>query len=471
MSLATKPHPVAPAAPFDPWQACAMAADVAAAVRENREALAARRAMRLKALLEAAAETPLYGPLLARRSAGAWRLEELPIARKAALMTRFDEWVADPRVRLADVRRFIADPRQIGAAYLGRYAVWESSGSSGEPGVFVVDPVALAVYDALEALRRHSPRPALRFVDPMYLSDRIAFVGAIGGHFASASSMARLRRLNPLMAPGLRSLSFLQPVEALDAELDAFDPTILSTYPSAAVILAEERLAGRLNIAPREIWTGGETLTPSMRSFLHEAFRCPVSNDYGASEFLALGSECALGRLHANTDWAILESVDDEGRPVPVGEQGARCLLTNLANRVQPLIRYDLGDRLRIHERACACGSPFPVIDVRGRTDDTLHLGIGKDVVRLSPLAVSTVLEDDAGLFDFQLVQQGPRRLQLTTRLRGPAARACLQRGRDALLAFIADQGAQGVSIRCRSSEPIRQRDSGKIQRIVAAVR
>jgi phenylacetate-coenzyme A ligase PaaK-like adenylate-forming protein len=456
-------------APFDAWHACTMSADIAAAAREDRAAIAARQSSRLRALLEAAARTRLYGPLLARRDAAAWRLEELPVARKPDLMARFDDWVADPRVRLAELRRFVADPARIGDAFLGRYAVWESSGSTGEPGLFVQDAAALAVYDALEALRRHSPRPLMRLVDPLYLSERIAFVGALGGHFASAATMERLRRLNPLLAPRLRSLSFLQPVAALAAEIDAFQPTIISTYPSAAVILAEERSAGRLHAEPREIWTGGEALTPSMRAFLREAFHCPVSNDYGASEFLALACECPLGRLHANADWAILEAVDEDDRPVPPGASGARCLLTNLANRVQPLLRYDLGDRVRIHAQPCACGSPFPVIEVQGRSDDTLRLGLGEDVVRLSPLAVSTVLEDDAGLFDFQLVQHGPQRLELTTRLRGPAARSSLQRGRAALLAFIACQGARDVSIRCRSSEPIRQRESGKIRRVMAA--
>jgi phenylacetate-coenzyme A ligase PaaK-like adenylate-forming protein len=456
-------------APFDAWQTCATSTDVAAAGREDRAAIAARQSSRLRALLESAAQTRLYGQLLARRDATAWRLEELPVARKPALMARFDDWVADPRVHLAELRRFVADPSRIGNAFLGRYAVWESSGSTGEPGLFIHDAAALAVYDALEALRRVSPRPLLRLVDPLYLSERIAFIGALGGHFASVATMERLRRLNPLLAPRLRSLSFLQPVATLAAEIEAFQPTIISTYPSAAVILAEERLAGRLAVEPREIWTGGEALTPSMRAFLHEAFHCPVSNDYGASEFLAIACECSLGRLHANTDWAILEAVDDDGRPVPPGSPGARCLLTNLANRVQPLLRYDLGDRICIHAQPCACGSPFPVIEVQGRSDETLRLGLGEDMVRLSPLAVSTVLEDDAGLFDFQLVQQGPRRLELTTRLRGPAARTSLQRGREALLAFIARQGARGVSIRCRSGEPIRQRASGKIRRVMAA--
>jgi len=142
--------------------------------------------------------------------------------------------------------------------------------------------------------------------------------------------------------------------------------------------------------------------------------RCPVTNSYGASEFLSLASECVHGHLHLNSDWVILESVDDQGREVPSGEAGVTTLLANLASHVQPLIRYDLGDRARRHAGVCSCGSHLPVIDVQGRCDDTLRLGRPQGrFVSVLPLALSTVLEDDAGLFDFQLVQQGPCELLL----------------------------------------------------------
>jgi phenylacetate-coenzyme A ligase PaaK-like adenylate-forming protein len=459
-----------PSAPFDPWQSFVIAVEVSSAGHAGQRSLEQRVRGRVSALLESASRSPLYRPLLAGRDLDCVHLDELPSFRKTTLMSRFEDWVTDPDIRLAELHDFVADRSRIGAAFLGRYAIWESSGSTGEPGLFVNDANALAIYDALEALRRHPLRPLQRLIDPLFLTERIAFIGAIGGHFASIASIERLRRLNPLLAPRLRSLSFLQPVDALAAELEAFAPTLLSTYPSAAVILAEERLAGRLRIAPREIWTGGETMTAAMRSFLRDAFECPVSNDYGCSEFLSLATECAHGQLHVNSDWAILESVDDSGRAVPAGELGARCLLTNLANHIQPLIRYDLGDRLRIRAEPCPCGSALPAIDVQGRSDDTLRLAQGRRHVMLSPLALSTVLEDDAGLFDFQLVQRGPHQLELTTRLRGPQAKRNLVRGRDVLQAFIAHQGAHDVTIRCRCCEPIRQHGSGKIKRVVSSL-
>ena len=52
------------------------------------------------------------------------------------------------------LRAFIADSERIGEPYLERYVVWESSGSSGVPAIFVQDAHCMAINDALESLRR-----------------------------------------------------------------------------------------------------------------------------------------------------------------------------------------------------------------------------------------------------------------------------------------------------------------------------
>ncbi|OIQ77073.1 phenylacetate-coenzyme A ligase [mine drainage metagenome] len=459
---------------FDPWLSTVVAADVASCTYLASQRLAALRARRLAALLRAAVrDSPLYRSILRGKDLDALRLEDLPIMSKAELMQNFDHWVADPEIRLSALRRFTAERSLIAEPFLGRYMVWESSGSSSvEPGVFVQDAAAMAVYDALEAIRRPVLSPLRRLLDPCYLGERIAFVGATSGHFASTVSVERLRRLNPPLAPRLQSVSFLQPLGRLMAELKALQPTIVATYPSAAVLLAEERRAGRLQIAPKEIWTGGETLTPAMRGVVEQAFDCPVANGYGASEFLSLASQCRCGALHLNSDWAILESIDDKGDPVPPGRPGASVLLTNLANHVQPIIRYDLADSVTLHADACACGSSLPVIEVQGRRDDTLRLaGSGGRTVSVLPLAVSTVLENDAGLFDFQLVQQGPSDLLLQTGRRGESAVAALRRAKTVLSDYLAQQGACAVRIHCRSGKLAEPGPSAKVRRVVAMER
>ena len=451
---------------FDPWRTSAVALDVMAASRGSRDALSRRQSQRLAALLASAARrSPLYRQLLSRHDPATTPLQALPPMLKADLMARFDEWVADPRVTLDALRAFVAEPACIGRPGPGGCTVWESSGSTGEPGLFVQDAQAMAVYDALEAWRR----PLSRWWNPLLLGERIAFVGATNGHFASTVSVERLRRSAFGAASALRGFSFLQPASALAAQLESYLPTVIATYPTAALMLAEEAAAGRLRIAPQEIWTGGEPITPAMRRVVSAQFRCPVTNSYGASEFLALASECPMRRLHLNIDWAILESVDERGRPVPDGELGDATLLTNLANHVQPLIRYRLGDRITLHALPCPCGSPLPALQVQGRTDDSLLLRDDADrAVRLVPLALTTVLEEDAGVFDFQLVQRGPRALSLHVAEAGAAGEQAARRARDALAGWLRVQGLPHVRLDVRCGIRADLGRTGKSIRVVA---
>jgi len=455
--------------PYDPWLTSTVAFDVMLASRAREPALAARARQRLATLLEhGSRRSPLVRAMLDGRDPATVPLASLPVMRKRDLMAAFEDWLGDPEVERTQLRRFLADPTRIAEPYVGRYVAWESSGSSGEPAMFLQDARALAVYDALEALRRPSANGARPWLDPWGITDTTVFVGATDGHFASNVSIERLRRLNPLLRDRLHAVSFLQPLEHLCRALELRRPSVIATYPTQAVLLAEEQMAGRLDIAPREVWTGGETLTPCMRRMVQQAFSCTVVNSYGASEFLTIASDCSRGRLHLNSDWVILEPVDAEGRAVERGTSGATTLLTNLANHAQPLIRYDIGDRVAIAAEPCDCGSHLPVIDVQGRCDDILRVrGAHGSPVSVLPLALGTVLEEEAGLFDFQLLQRAPDRLELRSGLRGGDAEQALRRARTALAGFLARLGAQRVHIECHAGEPMRVGRSGKIPRVV----
>jgi phenylacetate-coenzyme A ligase PaaK-like adenylate-forming protein len=172
--------------------------------------------------------------------------------------------------------------------------------------------------------------------------------------------------------------------------------------------------------------------------------------------------------MHLNSDWVILESVDDRHRPVPMGEPGNSTLLTHLANRVQPLIRYELGDRITLHER-CDCGCALPRIEVEGRVDDSIVLDTARRRhIRLLPLALTTVLEDEAGLFDFQLIQQNGRSLLLKLSAQGHDVQRQGARARDALERYLQTQGLSGVSVELRFGSALFRERSGKSKRIVA---
>ena len=129
---------------------------------------------------------------------------------------------------------------------------------------------------------------------------------------------------------------------------------------------------------------------------------------------MGIAFDCRFGRLHVNADWLILEPVDAAGEPVAPGEASHTTLLTNLANRVQPLLRYDLGDSVTVFPTACPCGSPLPAIRPEGRRDETLWIELADGASRpLIPLVLATAVEEAPGLLRYQVLQAGPRRLRL----------------------------------------------------------
>lgn len=455
---------------FDPLRLSAVALDVMVSGRASPDALASRQNGRLANLIEVAVRNSrfyrehLHGKVHSKPVLGS-----LPSVTKTELMARFDDWVTDPQLKLGELKTFVADPQRIGETYLEKYLIWESSGTSHQPGIFVQDARAMAVYDALEALRRNTPRPLQRWFDPLLMTDRIAFVGATSGHFASFVSMQRMRQLNPWMAQNVRCFSILDSMSALVDKLNAFAPTVIATYPTFAAVLADAACGGALRFLPKELWTGGETLSVAVRRRVEQALGCAVRNSYGASEFMSIGWECSFGKMHANTDWVILEPVDERGRPMPAGQPSYSTLLTNLANYVQPLIRYDLGDQMTVHHERCECGSSLPVIEVQGRRDDPLVMaGSNGYPVTLLPLALTTVLEDEAGVFDFHLRQRDDHTLVLRLEMDGPQAASVVKRCRAVLQNFAAKQGAVPIRVIAELGQVVPKGRSGKAQRVVA---
>lgn len=428
---------------------------------------------RLAQLLAAALSgSPFYRRRHGARAATAPRLEDFEPVAKRQLMQHFDDWATDRRITRAAAEAFVHDPARLADPFLGEYLLWTSSGTTGEPGIFVQDARSLAAYDAIDAVRlraaglRRQPMPAWG------MGQRLAFVGATGGHFAGNASIERLRRLSgglvqPLM-PAIQSFSVLEPLQQLAARLQAWRPSVLITYPSCAAALALLQAAGGLRLRLAEVWVGGEQLTGPQRKQIGSAFGCPLRNNYGASECFAIAWECVHGRLHLNDDWVQLELLDEHLRPVPAGEPSQVTLLTNLANRTQPLIRYELGDRVRRIETPCRCGSVFPSIEVEGRADDTLLLRDRRArPVTVLPLALMTAIEEGAGVTQFQVVCSAPDVLELRFEADVPDKAAAFARSRDALAAFLARHGLANVAVRHESEAPLRQACSGKLRRVV----
>ena len=178
--------------------------------------------------------------------------------------------------------------------------------------------------------------------------------------------------------------------------------------PSLARALAQEKLAGRLHIAPRMIGVGGEVLTRAARDCIEAAWGKVLFDHYGASETGILASECDRhAGLHLFEDLTVVEVVDADGRTVRPGECGERVLVTVLFRHTQPLIRYELSDNVRVLAESCSCGRPFRLIGaVQGRVEETLHFptaAAGR--VAIDPVVFDAVL-DTVPATQWQVVQE-----------------------------------------------------------------
>ncbi len=444
------------------WTRAAGGPAIAAASRNRFDALVAF----------ARARSPFYRDAYRGLPAGRLDPAALPVVTKRALMNRFDDWVTDPALDLAGVTAFLVDREHIGERYLGRYVIWKSSGSTGEAGIYVQDDDALETFDALMAVHLDPARfAAVHAWRIAARGGRAALIAATGDHFASIASWRRLTRNNPWIAA--RCFSIMDPLPQLVAELNAYRPAFVASYPTMLSLLAEERKAGRLEIDPVSLWSGGECLPAHMRVGIEAAFGCPVVNEYGASECMSMAFGCNEGWLHVNADWVLLEPVDDEFRPTPPGAPSRTVLLTNLANRVQPIIRYDLGDSVVVKPGPCACGSPLPAIEVEGRHDDVLAMAAPDGrIVRLLPLALTTVVEDAAPASRFQILQTAPDRLRLRLAARAPADRQAAWRVLEkALRAFLDRQSLPNVRVSLDPGRPRTDRRSGKLREVIASRR
>ena len=370
----------------------------------SRDKLSKLQQDRLQALVRFAREKSRFYEERYRNVPEDFKLEDLPPVTKPKLMSNFDQVVTDDRVTMAGIDKFCTDLDNVGRMFLGKYLVFKTSGSTGNPAVVLYDKKCIDVSSSIAAFRtfaRHKDYMAF-----MSHGKKTAGVFADYG-FYLACGMSRYLQLT---IPGKKTkitVDVNAPEEQIIGELNAFDPAMLSGYPSNLALLAD---FDELQIHPDVVITGGELLTDDVRKKLTDKFGCYVQTHYSCTEGGEIACECSEGHLHINEDWVIVEPVDENYNPVGYGVLSDKVLITNLANRIQPFIRYELTDRIIVHNEKCKCGKNSLWLEIEGRTDDTLVFDNG---VKIAPMSLYKILEEVKTIRRFQLVQTASNNLEL----------------------------------------------------------
>jgi len=96
-----------------------------------------------------------------------------------------------------------------------------------------------------------------------------------------------------------------------------------------------------------------EKIFDNYRNEVYKAFGVKLIGEYGAAETGIIGFECKYGKMHINSEGVVLEEINNE------------IIVTNLINKSFPVIRYKLGDYIKLNnlEHKCECGLNHPIID------------------------------------------------------------------------------------------------------------
>lgn len=324
----------------------------------------------------AAANCVFYRPLLGRRLKSLSDLASLPFTSAAQIIERGEEMVCLPE---SSVQRVVS---------------LRTSGTSG-------------------------PWKRLRF-SAADLEQTVAFFSVGMGYMCGAGDQV-LICMPGVTEDGVGQL-LAQGLERLGAKSVLYGP--ISDYEGAASRLRQVRPHTVVGIpvqirrlaltapdaAPSNVLLSADRVSPAVRATIERVWGCDVFEHYGLTESgLGCAVECpSHDGAHIRHDALYLEIVHPQsGASLPAGEWG-EIVLSTLSRQAMPLLRYRTGDKGRLLDHACACGSVLPRLDtVAGRF---IELERECSIYRLDDL----LLQEDAILDYSASLSGGELRLSVT---------------------------------------------------------
>ena len=156
---------------------------------------------------------------------------------------------------------------------------------------------------------------------------------------------------------------------------------IFGGYASSLYVFARAAARRGLEVHFEAVISWGDKMFPEYRSLIESTFRTQVFDTYGTTEGIAVGAQRDLQQYYVLSPHIVLELLDGQDRPVPVGELG-RVVVTRLDSRAMPLVRYELGDLAVAGVRPPDAELQLPVLDrVIGRDTDIVETPSGRHLI------------------------------------------------------------------------------------------
>jgi phenylacetate-CoA ligase len=165
-------------------------------------------------------------------------------------------------------------------------------------------------------------------------------------------------------------------------------------YELAKKINMESKFKGVINL--KFVKGTSEKIFDTYQKESLEAFGSKIVSEYGAAEAGIIAFECPDGNMHVNMETCIVEEIDNQ------------IIVTNLVSKSFPIIRYELGDYIKLDvDTRCSCGLESHIIkEVTGR--------VGKNIFGFNGLYPSLTLYyvfkniaiNDSVVLNYQVIQK-----------------------------------------------------------------
>ena len=305
------------------------------------------------------ARSPFHRDLWRGLPTSSWA--SFPTVDKRDMMANFDRFNTigvsrDTAMAIA----LVAEQQREYSATVAGCTIGLSSGTSGHRGLFLV---------SADEQTRWAGTILARAIPDLRPGHRVAF-------FLRANSRLYERTSSVVQ---FRFFDLMQPLDDAVTQLNAFRPQLIVGPPSLLGLLADAREQGRLRATPTRLISVAEVIEPRDRERLERIFQISVGEVYQCTEGL-IAVTCRHGTMHLQEDVMMMQT-----EPVaPHDATRVTPILTDLWRRTQPIVRYRLGDILKLDATPCACGSSWQrIAAIEGRQDDLCWFPQHDDSLRI----------------------------------------------------------------------------------------
>ena len=364
-------------------------------------------------------------------------LQKLPLTGKPEIRAHTEQLKADDAIGLA---RF------------------NTGGSSGEPLIFYIG--SKRVSHDVAAKWRATRWWNVDIGDPEIV---------VWGSPIELGAQDRVRQVRDKLFRTQLLPAFEMSAEKLDgfvATICDVKPKMLFGYPSALAHIAEhaeKRGVALDGLGIRVAFVTSERLYNHQREKIEQVFGCPVANGYGGRDAGFIAHQCPAGSMHITSEDIVVEIVDNDGKVLPVGETG-EIVVTHLATRDFPFVRYRTGDVGALSNEQCSCGRGLPVLkEIQGRSTDFV---VAQNGTVIHGLALIYILRDLPGIAAFKVIQENLR----LVRIELVKGEGYMEANEQAITEVFHSRLGAMVSVEFEYCDEIKPEKSGKFRYVISKV-